>query len=880
MTIYYLVLSIPVAVLLIFGIYERNRHYINLPFGVNKVLPISIGLGLILVESGSYWSIAAGFVPILWLSFFASYRVELKKYTSTADLLGSVYGKGIKIFFGVASFIFTIALLYQQLAMLIEMLKKYNLTAICLFAVVAIYLSIILAVGSLTLLAWHQVGLLLCFILFCMITTEANEEIGSSVNIFTKFKFLTQGNHNRGFLSTILLITPLQSQILWLFQEKKYARRTYKIGLGILLYLIFIALFNHGIFTKFISYSSQLTPAVKDAIRKINGFSIAWVSYRLFLVIPLVCLSSSFLREDIIAPVIGKRSTPQIEVALKAACTILIILAFPLLRLLLRSQISCSPILLDLLLLSFQLPLLLIVFYIRSNAKELFLSLILSYITYGLTFFLSRKWAEVSLFIALGVSFVSFLVIHYYINGRIVFNTISHKEKKILQPHYITWKKIQTFLLAPVRFVISLRDNVDYYGAPYNKTSAFLACFFLAVPSVFQPKVLSINFLTSVTVVNSIGFCLAFFLFLYPCWPSFLAHLFSFYWHFTLVYSLSFFPVFSYFMLGGSNYWVINIALSTLLLARFLRGRGFITFHILGSSIGILLCYYLLPISTFSDMASTHQESMLLFGYTYLSSLVIGHLLFSDRYYSLQYTTTALNHLSQEFLHLNTNVVGMAKSPTTILDMILTSKLQSIKKDDKGDILFKMDQKSYELLQSSVHDIRSYIDIGTEIIRRRSRYFAPIRQKEFDQHSAVNCVESAIEIFSRIDTSYHSAPKIIVEKDFIFYGSNEHLEQAILNLIACTFAHCGKDVSKKIIIKNNRIIYQYYGKPIATKELPYLFTYLAYSQRSTGYYKEVGALAYVKRVMSSFGGDIICYCHPAQNTEKSYTRFTLYFPSY
>ena len=112
----------------------------------------------------------------------------------------------------------------------------------------------------------------------------------------------------------------------------------------------------------------------------------------------------------------------------------------------------------------------------------------------------------------------------------------------MVQPHHITISKVKKLLTAPIRALLSFRDNIDYYGAPYNRASYLLAFFFLFIPFMFVQHIAYENALTILAAAIGVGLLLALFLFLYPCWPQFLTFLFPFYWHITLSYSFAFFP--------------------------------------------------------------------------------------------------------------------------------------------------------------------------------------------------------------------------------------------------------------------------------------------------------------------------------------------------
>lgn len=148
-----------------------------------------------------------------------------------------------------------------------------------------------------------------------------------------------------------------------------------------------------------------------------------------------------------------------------------------------------------------------------------------------------------------------------------------------------------------------------------------------------------------------------------------------------------------------------------------------------------------------------------------------------------------------------------------------------------------------------------------------------LNEKEFKVFSVKECVESAVSKYP-----YHSdEEKIIsvyVESDFLIIGSDVFLTYVIFNLIKNSLdAIYGRENGKiKIYLGDRKILISDNGSGISEDVLPHIFdSFFTTKYRSTN--AGVG-LAFCKRVMNSFGGEISCISKQGQGTT-----FTLAFGS-
>lgn len=833
--------------------------------GAQEVFPIAVILGGFMATHNNLMDLLGAIVPLSVLAFFLGYRKGRKSYLSTAEFLGDKYGKSVGLFSGIMIWLFVFGLFLLQAKELINSLEAIEISTYAVLALVGLYLIVPSLIGGIRVVGWNQLLLIFLFIVGITFSWSEVEGLEDSLTHLGSLpvKQLVQHPFSFGFIGSICLLTPFQWQGFWNISSTKIIKRSFVTILFMAIFLAYL-LYRYG----------------DESLGSFTLYpSLSLLIYRLCTLQVLAYYSAFFLVNDVLRACV-KNPWSSEKVLLRSRIVLVGLTSVVLFLGCLHWHIECTKfllLLLPLFILPLQVPFFAAVLNLESNPKEFFSSAFAALITYlavnfGLSYY---GYLAIPLGLLVGVS--TFFVIHYTTHEGVKFVKLSFREEKRLSSYYVTAEKVKRLFLFPFYGFSHLRKQVDLHSVPYNLVGLLFIFVFLA--SQFLQGAHNSLEVSHLSYLNVAGFLLGLGLLLYPVWPNRLNSIFPFYWYFTLVYNLSFQSMVAYLALDQSTYALISLAFSVFLLARFVPGKAFLWLHIIGCVKAVAYYHYCIPASHLKDIVILNNEKGTLFLYVYFLSLIISYLFLQSRHYTLSYTEKALNYLSQEFLHLTTNVVGMAKSPASMLEWILGASLKESKKGEYGKVSFEMDEEDYNKMKGLLDDIKNYIDIGGEIIRRRSRYFAPIRKQEFSQHSALSCVESALAIFRRLDTSESSIPKVVCQKDFMFYGSDEHLEQVILNLISCTFAHCEEDVPKDIIIGDNRIIYKYFGKSISTNERPYLFTHLAYTQKSSGYYKEVGALPYVKKVMEAFDGDVRCYCHSDQESSKSYTKFTLSFPS-
>ena len=192
---------------------------------------------------------------------------------------------------------------------------------------------------------------------------------------------------------------------------------------------------------------------------------------------------------------------------------------------------------------------------------------------------------------------------------------------------------------------------------------------------------------------------------------------------------------------------------------------------------------------------------------------------------------------------------------------------------------FKRD--TYDTFKENLELLRDDHKRNQDVMRYRvSLLRGDIKPKSFAVYNVASCISEAIISFNDLNGSQYELPEFNSTNDFIFLGSNKHLIQALMSLFSYSFTQRGsEEFKRKIWLGKNEIHYSYEGKAVSPSELTELFSYPLNPKKSLSnphYVDGIGILYYVRKVIESFGGDIVCDSTVKKGIPR--THFTLFFP--
>lgn len=150
----------------------------------------------------------------------------------------------------------------------------------------------------------------------------------------------------------------------------------------------------------------------------------------------------------------------------------------------------------------------------------------------------------------------------------------------------------------------------------------------------------------------------------------------------------------------------------------------------------------------------------------------------------------------------------------------------------------------------------------------------PVDRSAFRHYSALRCVRRAVDDFAYEGELARSRVRVEADGDFAFRGDQTVLLMVLFNLLKNALYYLPTHPALSVVVKVDgqagRIVVQDCGPGIEADRLPRLFDEFNSSGKGGG--TGLG-LAFCRRAMQAFGGQIACESQPG-----AYTRFTLTFP--
>jgi signal transduction histidine kinase/ActR/RegA family two-component response regulator len=179
---------------------------------------------------------------------------------------------------------------------------------------------------------------------------------------------------------------------------------------------------------------------------------------------------------------------------------------------------------------------------------------------------------------------------------------------------------------------------------------------------------------------------------------------------------------------------------------------------------------------------------------------------------------------------------------------------------------------------ATVQQGRQAVARGLQAIQLTLQQLHPsaLDSSRFVPLSALQCVQVAINEFAYDDAGQRDKVHLQCESDFIFQGDQTALALVVFNLLKNAFFYAPLHPQMKVTVTisrtpEQRIVVRDDGPGILPELMPRLFQEFQTAGKSEG--TGLG-LAFCRRVMQAFGGDIRC-----RSERAAFTEFTLTFPA-
>lgn len=356
-------------------------------------------------------------------------------------------------------------------------------------------------------------------------------------------------------------------------------------------------------------------------------------------------------------------------------------------------------------------------------------------------------------------------------------------------------------------------------------------------------------------------------------WPTKFLKFLPLYWYFSLTFCLPFFFTFMTLVHHGSAIWLMNDI--TVIFFVFILNNVYISLVVL--SIGILAAeiVFLIFMPPFHfDLGAVSGHDIF---WSYLPAIIIGGMFSYKRDEVLQEKLQALSYLSGAIAHeMRTPLFSLRIGAQILKDKIkvLTNtyrksqKYPPIDEDLEEAELRDLEEIPARAL-TTIHQATTIIDLLLINLKSHTNI------ADLEPISIESCINEALQEYPFM-ADESSLVNWDPTNDFHFQGNGTLLKYVIFNMIKNSLYHIKEANKGKIFIwlekggKYNILHFKDTGKGIPQDILHRLFdSFYSKTKYGTG----IG-LAFCKKVMNSFGGNITCH-----SIEGEYIDLLLKFPA-
>lgn len=347
-------------------------------------------------------------------------------------------------------------------------------------------------------------------------------------------------------------------------------------------------------------------------------------------------------------------------------------------------------------------------------------------------------------------------------------------------------------------------------------------------------------------------------------WPKRLTAYLVPYWHFCLIYVLPFTCTFLAIKNTFSTMWMMTEVMIIFILALCIDSPLLLLACVVaGIAIG--------SIAAFATTASpliltpTTEANLALLPIVIICSMVFSRVAQKKRIFIEK--NKILQALAGSIAHEMRNPLGQIKASFNGIERVLPIPATT--------------QPIQTFSTQQLKDLYQYIAVGESAIKRGSQVISmildevaakPVDTANFAYLHAAQITQKAINEYGYETEGERHKISIVQQRDFLFRGDETLTIFVLFNLIKNAlyyfklkpFAHITITINQPTITVRDT------GPGIPAERLPHLFESFQTSGKQGG--TGLG-LAYCKRVMQTFGGDIIC-----RSVLDEYTEFTLRFP--
>lgn len=424
-----------------------------------------------------------------------------------------------------------------------------------------------------------------------------------------------------------------------------------------------------------------------------------------------------------------------------------------------------------------------------------------------------------------------------------------------INPRVIESKK-NFFQFSLTSFSLSLNKYLDTHGKYYAYLGIFGLTYYLVASLAFDFDY-SAN---EVRLLSLRGFALfiSFMLCMNEVYlpKNLRAKIMPYFWFFSLTYLLPFMGLYTFFISGFDDYWLICLLLSLLLMIIL----GGWTAFAYGSIIGFIAAYFNFASTDYLVEVGLNDEGPVLVLIMMVSIIFLIFFIKKKEEIFEEKIESKLIYGSSIAHEIRNTLFSAELFAKTVSDIV--NQGRKISKDD------------IEFLKSILPSFRRALNEGFQIVDRNLN---AVRSdiKNAGDNGIYHVSTTVIEAIEGMKLTEDQMARVIIslDNDFEFNGSAHFIKHVIMNLVSNALKYAGKGA---IITINSRsedmsLTISDNGKGIDPEQLDYIFDPFSEKRRVTG--TGIG-LAFVKRVMDEMGGSVEC-----RSEIGKYTKFIIRFPN-
>ena len=370
--------------------------------------------------------------------------------------------------------------------------------------------------------------------------------------------------------------------------------------------------------------------------------------------------------------------------------------------------------------------------------------------------------------------------------------------------------------------------------------------------------------------LRMVGSLLGLGLILTPFWPSWLKRYLSWYWFFTIFYTLSFFFAFSFLMNQASVISAMALLCSVFLLVILVDLLSLSVLLFLGWSLAFTCYWYVSP---HIYLGEEHLEMLLVILFVIVAGSTFNYKTAMIQQQRLEGIAAAAGMIAHE---LRTPLLGI-KSGAQVLARYAPEVMAGyqVARDQKlvNSMIRNHRLQQLEGVSQRIVNETDYANTIIDMLLIKAGREHSLNSWDLSQCSMAECLHDAIARYPF--KSKQEASLVHWQGDFVFKGSPLLMQHVLFNLMKNALYAIADAQKGEISIwtesdeRQHRLVFKDTGKGMSRAQQSKLFNHF-YTTTFMG--TGIG-LSFCKMVMHRFGGEISC-----KSELGKYTIFTLSFP--